>query len=150
MTNSIKFRTKLKGLVVAAIMFTANSKAQQLEKVITFNTTELSIYWDSSQVRLSKSIADKDYWFDILKDDTSLISFFRIKANDKPYYIYIASIDRISGSAFQYELMIYSRPVTVSPKDLSAFGYATYRVTLIPSLNGRRIIGEVKFNGIVI
>jgi hypothetical protein len=150
LTNSIELRTKLKGLVIVAILFTTSSKAQQLEKVITVDTTELSIYWDSSQVRLSKSIADKDYWFNILKEDTSLISFFRIRANNKPYYIYIASIDRISGSAFQYELMIYSRPVTVSPKDLSAFGYATYHVTLIPSLNGIRIISEVKFNGIVI
>jgi hypothetical protein len=110
----------------------------------------LSIYWDSFQVRISKSIPDKDYWFNILKDDTTLISFFKTKGSNKPYYIYIASIDKIAGNAFQYELMIYSRPVTVNPKEFLGFGYATYHVTLIPLLNGRRIISEVKFNEIVI
>ena len=139
-----------KGLLLLAILYATNAKAQQPVKAITVDTTELSIYWDSSQVRLSKSISDKDYWFNILKEDTTLISFFKTKASNKPYYIYIASIDRIAGNAFQYELMIYSRPVTVNPKELSGFGYATYHVTLIHLLNGRRAISEVKFNGIVI
>ena len=143
------YATKVVGLIVLVFLFATNSKAQRSEKTITVDTSELSIYWDSSQVRLNTSIAEKDYWLNILKDDTTLISFFEISANNKPYYIYIASIDRISGSSFQYEFMIYSRPVTINPKDLLAFGYATYHVTVVPSLNGRRVISEVKFNGIV-
>ena len=150
MTTSILFRSSFNVLLLLAVLFATSSKAQQPVKAITVDTTELSIYWNSSQVRLSKYISDKDYWFNILKEDTTLISFFKTKASNKPYYIYIASIDKIAGTAFEYEFMIYSRPITVNPKELPSFGYATYRVALISLLNGRRIISKVKFNGIVI
>ena len=151
---SLKIHYYYKKQILATLILIScllvNSTAQDSRKIISVDTSELSFSWDSSYVKLNKSVADKEYWFNILSEDTTLIAFFKIGGNKKPYYIYIASIEKISVRAYQYEFMIYSRPVSVSPKELSAFGYATYHITVVPQLKGKWKISEIKFNGIVI
>lgn len=146
----IPYLKKVFGLIVSIFLFATSPKAQHSEKTITIDSSQLCIYWDSSQVKLDKSVIDKDYWFKILAEDTTFISFFQARSNNKPCLIYIASIDRIIGSSFQYAVLAYSRPMTINPKELLAFGYANYIVTIAPSLNGGHFISAVKFIGIAI
>jgi len=144
------YKRQIAATLILVSLLTVNSEGQDSTKIIRVDTSELSFSWDSSYVRLNKSVADKEYWFNILSEDTTLIAFFQRRGNKKPYYIYISSIEKISGSPYQYEFMIYSRPLFASPKELSGFGYATYNITVVPQLKGKRKISEIKFNGIVI
>jgi hypothetical protein len=150
LTTTIQKNTSFILLLLLAVLFAISSKAQQSVKAVASNFTELSIYWDSSQISLSKHIPDNEYWFNLLKEDTTVISFFKARTSNNACYIYIASINRIVGTAFQYELMIYSRLLKAKPSELLSFGYATYHVTLAPLLNGRRSISDIKFHAILI
>jgi hypothetical protein len=141
---SISYRKKISGLVLLAFLFTTGCVAQSLKKTMIADTNELSIFWDSCQLRLDKSIVEKDYWFKILKEDTVLISFFKARAKNKPTFISISSIEQISGTVFQYAFNIYSRNLIIDPNKSLGLGHATYFVLLIPTTNGQRIISEIK------
>jgi hypothetical protein len=150
LANAIPYLIKVKLLLIVAVLFAIISKAQHSVNANRGDTADFVIFYDSSEIRINKNIADKQYWFKVLSEDTTLISFFKAEANNKPCFVYISSINRITGSLLQYEFLIFSRPLIIGSKDLLTFGYATYQVRLIPSVNMKDIISDIRFNGIVI
>ena len=110
--------------------------SQSVTKSIQIDTAALSIRWDSLLLRMNKDIRTKDYWMNILSQDTCLIAFFKSKTQKEPYYFYISSIERTS-EIYIYGFAIYSRPINLDVKNLESYGEEKYLIEIAPQINNK-------------
>lgn len=136
-------------LFVLFICIKNNSIAQnKINREIFVDSVNLSIKWDSSEIKLEKAIADNKIWLDVLSSDSIFIKYFKNAFNNKPCFVYVASIEKKSD--FQFEFFMYCRPMNVNPSELKSYGYAYYDVLIFKQNTSRFKIVSIKFTRIAI
>jgi len=141
-------RIRWSALFVVFFLSNTNVKAQAGNNNGVVDSINYTISWDSSIIRIEKTVTDKEFWINILSHDGNFINFFKTNDPRRACYVYVASIEK--DSPFSYTFSIYCRPLNIKPNELSGFGYARYMVKLAPQANhGYKIYG-IKLIGLSI
>jgi hypothetical protein len=112
------------------------------------DSVNLTIKWDSSEIKISNSISDNKIWLDVLSRDSIFIKYVKKLFNTNACIIYIGLIE--AKSDFNYEFLMYCRPKNVKPSEMRLYGYAYYDVLIFKQNASRFKIVSIKFTRIAI